>query len=224
MIRVTKEPEIRKKEILEVALNLFFEKGYEETSVSDIVKSVGVAQGTFYYYYNSKSEVLDAIIESYIQMANASAQKIIIDNNLNSLEKMERLLSEEFCLSDKHSDFVMKLHMIKNQQIHQIFLVKLIEKYVTYFSYVVEEGNKEGFFDVENPLETVEILMVGFHFILDPGIIPWNENEYLRRIRAAGSIVENALKAKKGSFDFFPKLLEDNIRRIYECTKNSNQN
>ena len=44
-MRVTKEPELRKQEILDTALKLFGENGYEKTSITDIAKAIGVAQG-----------------------------------------------------------------------------------------------------------------------------------------------------------------------------------
>jgi AcrR family transcriptional regulator len=53
IMRVTKDPEIRRKELMDAAEKLFLEHGYEETAVSDIVKKTGVAQGTFYYYFKN---------------------------------------------------------------------------------------------------------------------------------------------------------------------------
>ncbi len=49
MVRISKDPEERKNEIVDAAEELFVTKGYEKTSISDIVKKVGVAQGLFYY-------------------------------------------------------------------------------------------------------------------------------------------------------------------------------
>lgn len=53
-MRVTKEPEVRKQEILDTALKLFGENGYEKTSITDIAKAIGVAQGLCYRYFPSK--------------------------------------------------------------------------------------------------------------------------------------------------------------------------
>mgnify|MGYP000807864237 CR=1 FL=1 len=50
-MRVTKEPEVRKQEILDTALKLFGENGYEKTSITDIAKAIGVAQGLCYRYF-----------------------------------------------------------------------------------------------------------------------------------------------------------------------------
>ena len=51
MARITKDPMVRMTEILDAAEELFYARGYHEPAISDIVKSTGVAQGTFYYYF-----------------------------------------------------------------------------------------------------------------------------------------------------------------------------
>ena len=58
-MRITKEPEVRKQEILDTALKLFGENGYEKTSITDIAKAIGVAQGVCYRYFPSKEALLD---------------------------------------------------------------------------------------------------------------------------------------------------------------------
>lgn len=65
MMRISKTPQERKTEIINTALELFMEHGYEGTSVSMIVSRVGVAQGLFYYYFRSKEAVFEAAIELY---------------------------------------------------------------------------------------------------------------------------------------------------------------
>ena len=58
-MRISKDYDVRKNEILDMAQKLFFEMGYEQTSVSNIIDAVGVAKGTFYYYFKSKEELLE---------------------------------------------------------------------------------------------------------------------------------------------------------------------
>ena len=62
MTRNVKAPDERRSELIATAQQLFYTKGYERTSVSDIVKAVGVAQGTFYYYFGSKQAILEALV------------------------------------------------------------------------------------------------------------------------------------------------------------------
>ncbi|UCF09236.1 MAG: helix-turn-helix transcriptional regulator, partial [Thermoplasmata archaeon] len=64
-MRVVKEPEERREELMDVAEKLIIKKGFEKTTVSDIVKKAKVAQGTFYYYFESKDDVLNAIINRF---------------------------------------------------------------------------------------------------------------------------------------------------------------
>lgn len=61
MTRITKAPDERRMELFNAAQALFFTKGYEKTSVKDIVKQVGVAKGLFYYYFESKQALLEAL-------------------------------------------------------------------------------------------------------------------------------------------------------------------
>ena len=62
MSRITKDPEIRKAEIMAIAKKLFDQYGFQNTSVDQIVKTAEIAKGTFYYYFKSKEELLDTML------------------------------------------------------------------------------------------------------------------------------------------------------------------
>jgi len=85
--RISKDPEKRRSEFIEAAERLFTAKGYEETTVSDIVKEVNVAQGIFYSYSGSKGEVLEAMIEEDLA--------VLEDKVTGILERHERELREK---------------------------------------------------------------------------------------------------------------------------------
>lgn len=67
-MRISKEPAERKQEIIDTAMLLFYEKGYEKTSISDIAKAMNVAQGLFYRYFPSKEVLFDTAVEQYAQL------------------------------------------------------------------------------------------------------------------------------------------------------------
>ena len=48
-----KKGERRKQELLEIAYKMFLSKGYENTSVDDIIAEAGIAKGTYYYYFSN---------------------------------------------------------------------------------------------------------------------------------------------------------------------------
>ena len=61
-MRISKEPEERKQEILETAIKLFSVNGFEKTSISDIAKEIGIAQGLCYRYFPSKDVLFQSAI------------------------------------------------------------------------------------------------------------------------------------------------------------------
>ena len=75
----SKEAEERKKEILDVAEELFTVKGYDGTSTTDILERVGIARGTLYYHFKSKEEILDALIDRIIQAMVSNIRLAISD-------------------------------------------------------------------------------------------------------------------------------------------------
>jgi len=62
----TKPAEIRREELMDAAQRLFLEKGFDETSVDEIVRAAHVAKGTFYWYFKSKDDVLLALQTRFI--------------------------------------------------------------------------------------------------------------------------------------------------------------
>lgn len=67
MARVVKEPAERRQEILDTALRLFYENGYEQTSIADIAHALHIAQGLCYRYFPSKEALFDAAIDQYAE-------------------------------------------------------------------------------------------------------------------------------------------------------------
>ena len=64
-MRIVKDPDTRKEEILQGALRVFARKGYDKTTITDISKELGISQGLCYRYYASKEEIYDAAVETY---------------------------------------------------------------------------------------------------------------------------------------------------------------
>jgi len=92
MTRIVKAPEERRSELIACARELFYSKGYESTSVRDIVDKIGVAKGTFYYYFDSKLAVLEAMVDELISHSVALLHEIVADETLPVLEKWVQAL------------------------------------------------------------------------------------------------------------------------------------
>lgn len=90
--RISKPPEVRKNEFLEVAQHLFLEKGYENVSVRDILKEVNGGPGMFYYYFDSKKQLFNEVIDNVVENIFIERRKIVEDKNISLEDKLEQII------------------------------------------------------------------------------------------------------------------------------------
>ncbi len=128
-MRVTKEPEVRKQEILDAALRIFGEKGYEKTSITDIAREIGVAQGLCYRYFPSKEALFDSAIEQYadILVAQLVSFEKAEHNSLRQLIKDMPSVSEA-----RDTKFYPVFHGAENRKFHDQLTLKVCEKIVPF--------------------------------------------------------------------------------------------
>ena len=119
MARISKDPEERRIEIIKAAERLFNEKGFSNTAVSDIVKSIGVAQGTFYYYFKSKDDVFNAIVEKFLDESMAGITEIAKHEKLGTREKIELVLEKGLELIENNEGVISYLHTKGNMDLHE---------------------------------------------------------------------------------------------------------
>ena len=200
MARITKDPEVRKLELIETALELFRENGCEQTSVSDIVKKVGVAQGTFYYYFKSKDEILSAVIDHYLrEHLERMVRQLIADDTKNATQKLQTVIDASLSLKNGERNFVEFLHSEENAAFHQRFLEKSNAIFIPLITEIVKQGVDEGAFHCGHPREVVELLMVVFSLIHDRIALSSAQESYKDLAAAAEEIAVKALGAKEGS-------------------------
>lgn len=203
MPRISKEPDERKSEIIDAAQKLFEDIGYEETSVNDIIRNVGIAKGTFYYYFKSKEEILDAVINRQIEIQIQYFMKIIGDNDSNAVMKLEKIIRANVKINSEQVGLLEYLHKKENIVMHQKTLVQIVKKFAPVLAIVIKQGIDEKLFNINHPLEVSEFLLIGMNFMFDLSIFSWSKEEYAKRIEALAEIMENTLKAEKGRLSFF---------------------
>jgi AcrR family transcriptional regulator len=198
-IRVTKKPEERRKELIDIAEQLFIKKGYEQTAVSDIVKKAKVAQGTFYYYFKTKEEILDYIIDKYISQSVKSLEKIANEKEPNAVEKLVNYFLYSSSFRNDRLSIMQYLHEDRNAHLHLKFERQIPKKTVKPLSKIIGQGVKEKIFNTKYPEENAKafigvsaMVLQGIYFI-NPG-----SEEYKRKIIATFYILEKMLGAKPG--------------------------
>lgn len=207
-MRIVKEYEERRKEILETAERLFLTKGYTKTTVNDILKEIGIAKGTFYHYFKSKEEVMDEIIMRIIKEDVAKAKVIVSNPNIPVLEKLFRVLMEQSPKSGDIKDkMIEQFHQPNNAEMHQKSLVQSIIHLSPVLTEILEQGIEEGIFSTSYPQETIELLLSSAQVIFDDGLFQWKPEEMMRRVKAYIKMMEVSVGAKEGSFDYMMEVL-----------------
>jgi AcrR family transcriptional regulator len=169
--RVTKVPEERKQELIDTAERLFLEKGYEQTTVADIVREIEVAQGTFYYYFSSKEEILEAIIEKDITALEEDVRQIMSREDANAAIKLNAVVNSIIGISTSRREIMDYLNEESNAVMHEKMERHTIERLVPLMTRVVAEGTHAGIFDVQYPTEFVEFLLASLvYFFHHPEI------------------------------------------------------
>jgi AcrR family transcriptional regulator len=152
-----------KNKILETAHLFFSEKGYDKTSVNDVINKLGISKGAFYHYFNSKDEVLDAIILGYTTEAVDMLYEIVYDPSLNGLEKYIKMFAEAQARRKKNAERFSYLTQLFLNEENLLFRHRYIEKIIELtkppFILILQQGVKEGLFIINHPDETAELII-----------------------------------------------------------------
>lgn len=204
----SKKYDERLNQILDVSETLFITKGYEKTTVNDILDELGIGKGTFYYYFKSKEGVMDAVIMRVVQNAQTAARAIADNPDLSAGEKFHRIIASQNTEGSHSAELVNELHQKDNSAMHQKSLVETILALSPILAEIVEQGIREGVCNTPDPQESVEFLFTAVQFLLDPGLFHWTPQELLKKTKAFVRITELVLGSPKGSFDFLLEIHE----------------
>lgn len=192
-MRVVKDYDERKQEILSVAQRLFAVKGYGKCSVNDILQEVGIAKGTFYYYFSSKEEVLDAIIMQITDKVRMRLD-IIVKQSFETME--QKLLAVALGMrveSEVQEGLLDEFHKPENALFHQKSLVAMENTVLPYMVSVVEEGVRCQAFVCPYPKEYMQIFLTSALVLLDDGIFEMDSDEKQKSFRALIALLSQML-------------------------------
>jgi AcrR family transcriptional regulator len=201
MIRISKKPEERRREIVAASRELFLSKGYENTTMQDVMTKLEIAKGTAYHYFKSKEVLLDAVVENMVAEYIEIVEKALHKCTGNALEKIRALIAAGRIAPDR-AEMMESLHSPGNMGMHMRLLAVTLSSLASLYASVISQGCEEKIFSVEHPLECAEILLAGIQFVTDTGCYPWCSHDLARRTQAIPEVIENLLRAPKGTFSF----------------------
>ncbi|MDR3686564.1 MAG: TetR/AcrR family transcriptional regulator [Coriobacteriia bacterium] len=142
----------RRTELASAASRVFAEHGVSNTSVSDIVKAAGVAQGTFYLYFDSKDDVVLAVVEQLVDRMASAIEAASAAGNASAVERMLGLgdVLSSFERDPGADELIDLLHHADNRALHDRLAENLVPRLIPLVEAIVEQGVVEGSFRVDD--------------------------------------------------------------------------
>ena len=201
-MRDVKEPEIRRTEIMDAAMILFMEKGYNNTTTQDIVDKVNISRGLLYYHFKNKEDILYCLVERYSERLLKDIYSIVYDEDKSAIEKIRSFIDITIISSQNITAEDMALQktveLKENQYMIDNLSHKLVEKLTVYFEKIINQGIEEKNFSVKYPTETAEFLMTAYVFVSNKMSIKCSKKEPVNNyLNAFKTMLEQSLNAKR---------------------------
>lgn len=185
-----KYPEVTVERILDVSQRLFLEKGYENTTIQNIVDELGgLTKGAVYHHFKSKEEIMDAVGDHMFFKANPF-EMVRGRKDINGLEKLREVIRLNQSDASRTSITVQAIPITRNPRV----LVGMIDSnrriLTPYFLELIEEGNRDGSIHTEYGREIAELLPLLTSLWLLPAVFPATKEEMKRKFCFIGEMLE----------------------------------
>ena len=185
-----KYPEVTVEKILDVAQRLFLEKGYDNTTIQDIVDHLGgLSKGAVYHHFKSKEEIMDAVGDRMFS-ANNPFEKVRNRSDLNGLEKLREAIRLNHSDESRTDMTIQSIPLTRNPRL----LVEMIESnrriLTPYYQELLEEGNKDGSIHTEYAKEIAELMPLLTSLWLLPSVFPSDKEGMKNKFRFLGDMLE----------------------------------
>lgn len=191
-------------QILDALQNLLKNKKLQTISVQEIAQTAGIGKGSIYYYFSSKNEILEALIERSYKKPLTLAKKLATQTEIAPFTRMAMLFeacrasSEKFLRHDSDSP----KNGAEKAFLHQKYLRYLISELKPVLTSIIEQGIAAGDIDFEYPEALAEIVLIVLTLKSDNTIIPSSEKETAQTICGLISLLEKGTGNPAGALNF----------------------
>lgn len=186
-----KHPEETVNLILDVAFRLFMEKGYEHTSIQDIIDRLGgLSKGAIYHHFKSKEDIFDAVTSRMSEESNEKLAVLRDRKGLSGKEKLQAIFQESLNRPLQDDLFTLAPNFYDNPKLLSMFLHTIKEESVPeYFLPVIRQGVADGSIRADYPEELAELIALVANIWLNPMIFDSSEEESCRKLMVFGQMM-----------------------------------
>lgn len=187
-----KYPEETHQLILDVSAKLFWEKGYEQTTLQDIIDRMGgLTKGAIYHHFRSKEEILIAVVEQMSMENTIAMSRIRDDATLSGKEKLEKMFSESLTDSKQKDLFTVTPNLMENPKLLSFYLKMVAYTIVPdYIVPVIRQGVEDGSIQTEYPEELADVIMFLTDVWVNPIIFPMSDVQMANRIMLINDLLK----------------------------------
>lgn len=180
-----KYPEETKNLILETAAKLFIEKGYEHTSIQDIINNLGgLSKGAIYHHFKSKESIMNEVTNRLYASAEIHFRAICKRKDLNGLEKVKLIMQESMFEPAQNEIFAAAPDMMKNPQMLVMYLQDTVQgEALDEFVPIIEEGIADGSIQTDYPRELAEVILILGNIWLNPMVYQCDIEDTINKMK-----------------------------------------
>jgi len=213
MVRILKNYQERKDEFLDTAQQLFFTQGYDQTSVDAIIHKMGLSKGTFYYYFESKEDLLDKLTCKMGDKILEEVKKIADREDLDAAAKLNEAFAVTRSVKLENIELLKLLIEVLYNDRNLFFRYKIFRKFTDLiapeFTKIIRQGMDEKVFNTTYPNEAAHLIFEIANtlsgkipsLIIDLDKNPENINKVEREFKVYENAIERILGAKEGTFN-----------------------
>ena len=178
-----KHPEETVNLILDVAFRLFMEKGYEHTSIQDIIDHLGgLSKGAIYHHFKSKEDILVAVTERMTQESNRMLARIRDRTGLSGRDKLKMIFKESISRPVQNDIFTVAPDFHNNPKLLFSLLHDTIEEAApNYIEPIIEQGIADGSIKTDYPKQLAELILLAANVWMNPMIFGSTEDESCKK-------------------------------------------
>ena len=213
--RVLKAPAVRRGELVDAALRLFLSKGYEKTTINDVIAATRLSKGAFYHHFRAKEDLLEEISRAIASKAIADAAGALKGKPIGALERLNALFGELRGWKTQHMGELRALFanilMPENAVLYDRITSASIAALTPILAEIIEQGANEGVFTVEDSRASADSIL-WFRIATRPvlaramemaasGAVDEAVDMLANRLRAEAAIIDRILGLPVGSVD-----------------------
>jgi len=213
MPRVIKHPDVRRSELLDQALGLFLSRGYDNTSLNDVIAEAGISKGAFYHYFPSKEALLVAIADRFGRQTLAELEDVLNAPDLDPLQRLNAFLGRALRIKTDMAPAAWivfgALFRPENQLLYQRIVIASETLFRPMLTKMIAQGVREKIFhtfDPEGVGDMLQQLASSTYPFVTRAMAARNDEErqeilkaYQKRLRLHGIAIDRILGLPDGA-------------------------